>query len=88
MFSCEFCEICKNTFLAEQLRTTASDYSRINSSEGSTETNVLKLSLMKKYGSPLWEINLLIASINVSVAKLVTNSGCVHCVVVQVNTPI
>ena len=43
---------------------------------------------MKKYGSPLWEINLLIASINVSVVKLVTNSGCAHCVVVQVNTRI
>ena len=36
VFSCEFCEICKNTFFAEQHRTTASDYSSINSSEGST----------------------------------------------------
>ena len=33
VFSCEFCEICKNTFLAEQLRTTAFDYSSINSRE-------------------------------------------------------
>ena len=33
VFSCEFCEICKNTFFAEQHRTTASDYSSINSSE-------------------------------------------------------
>ena len=31
VFSCEFCEIYKNTFFAEQHRTTASDYSRINS---------------------------------------------------------
>ena len=30
------CENCKNTFLAEQLRTTASHYGSINSSEGST----------------------------------------------------
>ena len=35
VFSCEFCEICKNNFFAEQHRTTASDYSSINSSEGS-----------------------------------------------------
>ena len=33
-FSCEFYEIWKNTFFAEQHRTTASDYSSINSSEG------------------------------------------------------
>ena len=39
VFSCEFCKICKickNTFLAEQHQTTASDYSSINSSEGSS----------------------------------------------------
>ena len=35
VFSFEFCRICKNTFLAEQHRTTASDYSSINSSGGS-----------------------------------------------------
>ena len=35
VFSCEFCEICKSTFFAEQHRTTASDYSSINSSERS-----------------------------------------------------
>ena len=52
------------------------------------EINVLKLSLMKKYGSPLREINLIIASINVSVVKSVTNSRCVHRVVAQVNTSI
>ena len=34
VFPCEFCEICKNSFFAEQHRTTASDYSSINSSEG------------------------------------------------------
>ena len=27
VFSCEFCEICKNPFFAEQHRATASDYS-------------------------------------------------------------
>ena len=52
------------------------------------EINVLKLSLMKKYGLPLREINLLIASIKVSVVKLVTYSRCVHRVVAQVNTSI
>ena len=36
VFSCEFCKICKNTFLAEHLRTTASDYSSVNSSEVTT----------------------------------------------------
>ena len=36
VFSCEFCKICKNTFFAEQHRTTASDYSSINSCKGST----------------------------------------------------
>ena len=34
VFSSEFCGIWKNTFFAEQHRTTASDYSSINSSEG------------------------------------------------------
>ena len=33
VFSCEFCEICKNTFFAEHHRTTASSYSSVNSSE-------------------------------------------------------
>ena len=37
LFSCEFCKLCKNTFFAEQLQTTASDYSSTNSSEGSTD---------------------------------------------------
>ena len=35
VFSCELCEICKNIFFVEQNRTSASDYSSINSSEGS-----------------------------------------------------
>ena len=35
MFWCEFCEICQNTLFAEQHRTTVSDYSGNNSSEGS-----------------------------------------------------
>ena len=33
--SSESCEICKNTYLAEQHRTTASDYTSINSGGGS-----------------------------------------------------
>ena len=37
VFSCEFCEVCKKTFFAEQPETTASDYSSINSSEESTD---------------------------------------------------
>ena len=36
MFPCEFCKIYKNTFFTEQHRTTATDYSSINGSEGST----------------------------------------------------
>ena len=47
--------------------------------------NVLKLSLMKKHGFPLREIDRLIASIKVSVVKSVTNSRCVHRVVAQVH---
>ena len=43
VFSCEFCKICKNTFFAEQHRTTASDYSNINSSEGSIGKRNCKL---------------------------------------------
>ena len=34
LFSCEFCEICKNVFFAEHHWTTASNYTSINSSEG------------------------------------------------------
>ena len=45
------------------------------------EINVLMLSLMKNFGFPLREINLLIASIKVSVVKPVTKYRCVHCVV-------
>ena len=52
------------------------------------EINVLKLSLMKKYGLRLRVINLLKASINVSVVKTVTNSRCVYRVVAQVNRSI
>ena len=40
VFSCELCEICKNIFFAEQRGTTASDYSSINSSEGSIQTKL------------------------------------------------
>ena len=43
---------------------------------------------MKKYDFPLREINLLIASIKVSVVKSVTNSRCVHRVLAQVNASI
>ena len=34
VFSCEFCEICKNTFFAEHDLVTASDYSSVNGREG------------------------------------------------------
>ena len=34
VFSCEFCEICNNTFFAEQQRTTASDYCNIKVTKG------------------------------------------------------
>ena len=34
VFSCEFFEICENTFFEEHHRTTTSEYSSINSSEG------------------------------------------------------
>ena len=43
---------------------------------------------MKKYGLPLQEMNLLIASINFSVVKSATNSRCVHRLAAQVNTSI
>ena len=43
---------------------------------------------MKKYGFPLHEINLLMASINVPVVRSVTNCRYVRCVVAQVNTSI
>ena len=43
---------------------------------------------MKKYDFPLWEINLLIASIKVSIVKSVTNSRCVHRILAQVNANI
>ena len=43
VFSCEFCEICKNTLFLEQHRTTASDYSSINSSQGSIGKRNYKL---------------------------------------------
>ena len=52
------------------------------------EINVLKLSLMKKYGYPLREINRLVANTKVSVVKSVTYSRCVHRVVAQGNTNI
>ena len=34
VFSCEFCEICKNTFFAEHDQATASDYSSIKVVKG------------------------------------------------------
>ena len=61
---------------------------RFVSSLKSFEINVLNLSLMKKYDFPLREINLLIASIKVSVVKSVTNSRCVHRVLAQVNASV
>ena len=50
VFSCEFCGICKNTFFAEQHRTTASDYSSINSSEGSVGKRNRKLWKIARIG--------------------------------------
>ena len=43
VFSCQFCEIRKNTFFVEQHRTNASDYRSINSSEGSIDKQDCKL---------------------------------------------
>ena len=43
VFSCEFCQIFKNILFAEQHRTTAPDYSSINSSEGSIGKRICKL---------------------------------------------
>ena len=43
VFSCEFSEICKKTIFAEQHRMTASDYSSINSDEGSIGKRNCKL---------------------------------------------
>ena len=52
------------------------------------EINVLKVSLMKKYGSFLREITRIIASTENSGLKSITNSRWVHRVVAQVNTSI
>ena len=41
MFYCNFCKICKNTLVAEQHRTTASDYSTTNSSESKSANKTL-----------------------------------------------
>ena len=43
VFSCQFCGICKNTFFAEQHRTTDSHYSSINSIKGSIGKRNCKL---------------------------------------------
>ena len=43
VFCCEFCKISKNMLFAEQHWTTASDYSSINSSEGSIGKRKRKL---------------------------------------------
>ena len=43
VFSYEFCEICKNTFFAEDHRTTASYYGSINGNEGRTGKRNCKL---------------------------------------------
>ena len=46
------------------------------------------MSTFNKKRFKAFEINVLMASINVSVVKSVTNSRCVHRVVAQVNTSI
>ena len=43
VFSCEFRKICKNAVFAEQQWLTASDYSSVNSSEGSIGKGNCKL---------------------------------------------
>ena len=43
VFSCETCKICRVIFLAEHNRTTAYDYSSINSSEGGIDKQNCKL---------------------------------------------
>ena len=57
VFSSEFSEICKNTFFAEHHRTTASDYSSINSSGGELANETLNYDTKTKYLSayvPIW----------------------------------
>ena len=54
MFSCEFCEICKNTFFAEHHRTTASYYSSINGNEGRIGKRNCKLWYKIKAYVPIW----------------------------------
>ena len=49
VFSCEFWEICKNTFFAEQHRATASDYSSINSSERELTNETLNYDTKTKH---------------------------------------
>ena len=53
VFSCEFCEICKNTF-AEHHRTTASYYSSISGNEGKIDKRNCKLSCKIKAYVAIW----------------------------------
>ena len=54
VFSCEFCEICKNFLLAEHHRTTASYYSSINGNEGRIGKRNCKLWYKIKAYVPIW----------------------------------
>ena len=54
VFSCEFCEICKNTFFAEHHRTTASYKSSINGNEGRISKRGCKLCTKIKACVPIW----------------------------------
>ena len=53
VFSCEFCEICKNTFFAEHHRTTDSYYSSTNGNESRIGKRNRKLIQIKAY-VPIW----------------------------------
>ena len=54
VFSCEFCEICENTFFVEQHRANASDYGSINGSGGSIGKRNWEMWVIKK-GQARWK---------------------------------
>ena len=54
VLSCEFCEICKNTFFAERHRTTVSYYSSFNGNEGRISKWNCKLWYKFKAFIPIW----------------------------------
>ena len=54
VFSCEFCEICKNTFFAEHDRATVSDYSSIKVVKGELANENLNYDRKTKAYVPIW----------------------------------